>query len=32
MTDGAAVWLRIFAFGLVASAIYWFVSYEPAAP
>jgi Cytochrome c oxidase subunit IV len=30
MTDEAAVWLRICAFGLVASAIYWFVSYEPA--
>jgi Cytochrome c oxidase subunit IV len=29
MTDEAAVWLRIFAFGLVASAIYWFVSHEP---
>jgi hypothetical protein len=30
MTDEAAVWLRICAFGLVASVIYWFVSYEPA--
>jgi hypothetical protein len=30
MTDEAAVWLRIFAFGLVTSAIYWFASYEPA--
>jgi Cytochrome c oxidase subunit IV len=29
MTDEAAVWLRIFAFGLVTSAIYWFASYEP---
>jgi hypothetical protein len=30
MTDEAAVWLRIFAFGVVTSAIYWFASYEPA--
>jgi hypothetical protein len=29
MTDEAAVFLRIFAFGLVASTIYWFISYEP---
>ena len=29
MTDDAALLLRVSAFGLVAGAVYWFLSYEP---